>query len=212
MNPRGVAAAGIQSAVNRLLALDPEFAEGLAELEGTVLEVHLQGLDERLRLYPQAAGVRVEAVNAAGHGGAEPDVTISGPPFTLLRLLGSLHTVDGVLPEEISVSGELAIVQKLTALARRARFDWEEPLARLLGDTVAYELGRGARAVAAHVRAAADTLSADIGEYLREERRLSPTQLEVDDFADAVDRTRDDVERLEVRVARLARRARGPRA
>lgn len=204
-----VTVAGIQAAVNRLLALDPEFAEGVAEFEGTVLEIHLQGVDQRIQLYPSAAGISVVSVDGERREGVVPDVTISGPPFTLLRLLGSLESVDGVLPPDVTISGELQLVQRLTRLAKRARFDWEEPLSKLLGDPVAHELGRGIRGLVAQVRIAADTLTWDVGEYLREERRLVPTRLEVDDFAAGVDTTRDDVERLEVRIARLAGRAGG---
>ena len=210
MSARSVAATGIQGAVNRLLELDPEFAEGVAEFEGTVLEIHVQGLDERLQLHPSAAGIGVVPVIDEQQARVAPDVTISGPPFTLLRLLASLESVDGVLPPDVYISGELQLVQRLTRLAKRTRFDWEEPLSKLLGDSVAHELGRGLRGFVAQLGAAAGTLACDVGEYLREERRLSPTRLEVNDFAAGVDTTRDDVERLEVRIARLAGRVGGP--
>jgi ubiquinone biosynthesis protein UbiJ len=209
MSARNVAAMGIQQAVNRLLALDPEFAEGVAEFEGTVLEIHVQGLDERLQLHASASGIGVIPVSDDQQTGVVADVVISGPPFTLLRLAASLDSVDGVLPPDVSISGELQLVQRLTLLAKRARFDWEEPLSNVLGDSLAHELGRGMRAFATQLGAAAGTLVGDVGEYLREERRVCPTRLEVDDFSAGVDTTRDDVERLEVRIARLAGRTGG---
>ena len=212
MSTRPTAAAGIEAAVNRVLALDPELFEAVAELEGSVFEIHIRGVETRVQLHPSASGIGVVTVGGDEQTPVAPDVTVSGPPFTLLRLLGSLESVNGVLPPEVSITGELALVQKLAELAKRARFDWEEPLSRLVGDTAAHELGRGIRAFASHVRTAADTLGRDLGEYLREERRLSPTRLEVDDFAAGVDRTRDDVERLEARVRRLETRAGGPRS
>lgn len=206
MSARSVAATGLQAAVNRLLALDPELAEGVAGFEGTVLEIHVQGLDQRFQLHPSASGIGVVSVDDEQQSRVAPDVTVSGPPFTLLRLLGSLESVDGVLPPDVSISGELQLVQRLTRLAKRTRFDWEEPLSKLFGDSVAHELGRGMRDLVAQVGVAADTLACDVGEYLREERRLSPTRLEIDDFAAGVDTTRDDVERLAIRIARLAGR------
>jgi ubiquinone biosynthesis protein UbiJ len=204
-----MAAGGLQVIVNRFLELDPELAEGVAELEGSVLEVHLQGIDERIQLQPSATGVSVVPVDGDGQpSAAVADVTISGPPFTLLRLLGSLESVDGVLPPDVSISGELALVQKLTRLARRANIDWEEPLSKLFGDSIAHEIGRSVRGFTSWAVAAAGTLACDMGEYLREERRLSPTRIEVDDFSTRVDQARDDVERLEIRVARLTGRTR----
>ncbi len=210
MTLQSVAVAGLQTIVNRVLELDPELAQGLAELEGAVFEAHVLGVDKRIQLHPSATGVGVVLVGSDGQRpAAVPDVTISGPPFTLLRLLGSLDSVDGVLPPDVSISGELQLVQKLTSLAKRANIDWEEPLSKLFGDSVAHEVGRGVRGLVSWARAASETFSSDLGEYLREERRLTPTRLEVGDFATHVDRVRDDVERLELRVARLNRRARG---
>jgi ubiquinone biosynthesis protein UbiJ len=208
MTVQSVAVAGLQTIVNRVLELDPELAEGLAELEGAVFEVHVLGVDKRFQLHPSAMGVDVVLVDSDGQqSAAVPEVTISGPPFTLLRLLGSLESVDGVLPADVSVSGELQLVQKLARLAKRANIDWEEPLSKLFGDSVAHEIGRGVRGFVSWARVASETFSSDVGEYLREERRLTPTRLEVDDFATHVDRVRDDVERLGVRVARLTSRA-----
>ena len=210
MTLQSVAVAGLQTIVNRVLELDPELAQDLAELEGAVFEAHVLGVDKRFQLHPSATGVGVVLVGSDGQRpAAVPDVTISGPPFTLLRLLGSLDSVDGVLPPDVSISGELQLVQKLTSLAKRANIDWEEPLSKLFGDSVAHEVGRGVRGLVSWARAASETFSSDLGEYLREERRLTPTRLEVGDFATHVDRVRDDVERLELRVARLNRRARG---
>jgi len=207
---QSMAAGGLQVIVNRFLELDPELAEGVADLEGSVLEVHFQGIDKRIQLQPSAAGVSVVPVDGDGQPPAViPDVTISGPPFTLLRLLGSLESVGGVLPPDVSISGELLLLRKLTRLVRRANIDWEEPLSKLFGDPIAHEIGRGARGLASWAVAAAETFACDLGEYLREERRLSPTRLEVDDFSTRVDQTRDDVERLELRVARLTSRTRG---
>ncbi len=208
MTAQSVAIAGLQAIVNQVLALDPELAESLAELEGTVLEAHVQGVEKRIQLHPSATGVGVVLVDGDGQQSAVvADVTISGPPFTLLRLLGSLESVDGVLPPDVSVSGELELVQKLNRLAKRANIDWEEPLSKLFGDSVAHEIGRGVHGFVSWARAASETFSSDVGEYLREERRLAPTRLEVDDFATHVDQVRDDVERLEVRVTRLNRRS-----
>ena len=209
MRARSVLASGLQRVVNNVLSLDAELVEGIAELEEMVLEVHVQGIEQRWQVLFSDAGVNILPVDEREHDSArEPDVRVTGPAFTLLRLLGTLDSVGGVLPPGVSISGDLQCVQKLTRLAKRANIDWEEPLAKLFGDSVAHELGRGIRGFAAWAKAAGETIAGDMGEYLREERRLTPTRLEVDDFAGYVDQIRDDVERLEARIDRLARRVR----
>ena len=206
MSAKASVAAGLESLVNRFLRLDPELAEGVAGLEGKVLELHIRGIDQRFQLFPRDSGVGVVLIE---HGDTrshvEADVAISGPPFTLLRLLGSWQSLGGALPSDVSVRGDLELIQTLAGLAKRAQIDWEEPLSKLAGDSVAHELGRGVRGIVGWARSASETLAFDIAEYLREERRLSPTRLEVEDFTSDVDTTRDDVERLAVRIARLGR-------
>ena len=209
MSAQTAAVAGLEAVVNRVLRLDPELADAVAELEGSVLEVHVQGFDRRFQLHPSRYGIGIVPVDGDDERATlEADVAISGPPFTLLSLLGSLESVDGVLPPDVSISGELWLVQKITSLAKRANLDWEEPLSKLFGDSLAHEFGRGLRGLLSWARAATETFACDMGEYLREERRLTPTRFEVDDFASDVDKVRDDVERLEIRIARLGRRAR----
>ncbi len=211
MSPQSALVTGLQAAVKNVLALDPELAEGIAELDGAVLEVHVQGIDRRFQLHATTTGVTVVPVDDSLHSWVSaPDVTISGPPFTLLRLLGSLDSVDGVLPPDVSISGELQLVQRLTRLAKRANLDWEEPLSSLFGDSVAHELGRGIRGFATWARVAGRTIARDMGEYLREERRMSPVRFEVEEFSTRVDQIRDDVERLVVRIARLQSRVGRP--
>lgn len=199
-----MAAAGLESVVNRLLELDADLAEGLSELEGSVLELRLQGVDWRFQLRAAGARVTVAALDQSGAPHvATPDVIVRGPPLTLVRMLASAGSIDGVLPTDVSISGDVTLVEKLSALARRAQFDWEEPLARVLGDSLGHEVARGVRGFGSWMRAAADTLALDAGEYLREERRIAANRLEVEALTNDVEILRDDVERLEARVARL---------
>ena len=204
MSAPPIAAAGLETLVNRLLALDADLAEGVADLDGCVLELRLQGFDWGFWIAASGSRVRVAALdNARGPVAGAPDVVVRAPPFTLLRLIASAESIDGVLPAEVSISGDLKLVEKLSSLARRAYIDWEEPLAKLLGDSLGHEVARGLRGFASWARTASETFVLDAGEYVREERRLTPTRIEVEDFANDVEVLRDDVERLDVRVARL---------
>ena len=85
-----------------------------------------------------------------------------------------------------------------------ARPDWEEELSRHVGDVAAHQLGNLVRGGLAWMQQAADTLTRDAGEYLKEESRDLPTRYEVDRFLDDVDRLAADLGRAEARVARGA--------
>ncbi|MCK5362445.1 MAG: hypothetical protein KAR22_05750, partial [Gammaproteobacteria bacterium] len=66
MTVQSVTVVGLQAIVNQVLELDPELAEGLAELQGSVLEAHVQGVDKRFQLHPSPTGVGVVLVDGDG--------------------------------------------------------------------------------------------------------------------------------------------------
>jgi ubiquinone biosynthesis protein UbiJ len=72
-----------------------------------------------------------------------------------------------------------------------------------VGDPAAHQVGAGVRAAGRWGQKVGDTLLQNLREYLQEEARIVPTRYEVDAFLGEVDTLRDDVERLEARIARL---------
>jgi ubiquinone biosynthesis protein UbiJ len=108
----------------------------------------------------------------------------------------------------VSVSGNPVLAQDFQRLLRLAWPDWEEELARLVGDVAAHQLGSAARTLFRWGRDAGATLRRDIAEFLTEESRDLPSRHEVEEFLDAVDALRSDAERAEVRLSRLEGRNR----
>lgn len=82
VTPSLVMAAGLETACNQVLRLDPEILVQLAALDGAVIAIELQGLGLCLCLYlfPGPGGLRV-AEDYAG----EPTVRIRGTPLALAR-------------------------------------------------------------------------------------------------------------------------------
>ena len=68
---------------------------------------------------------------------------------------------------------------------------------------MAERLAQTARGIRQHTHAAVGNLFAASAEYLTEERPLLAKPRQIADFVQQVDGLRDDVERLEQRVARL---------
>ncbi|ANO49953.1 ubiquinone biosynthesis accessory factor UbiJ [Woeseia oceani] len=132
----------------------------------------------------------------------EPDVVITGSLLSLARLAGE----DGealIRDGRIDLTGDALVANDFRELLRYARPDLEEQLSGVVGDTAAHGIGDIVRNVSRWGREARSTLRANIGEYLQEESRSVPSRLEADEFRDAVQVLRDDVERAEARMARL---------
>ena len=180
------------------LDLDPETRRALARLSGKVVDLDITGAGT-LRLRIDGEHVRVEPRDEA----FDPDVTIRGAPFSLLRfvLAGDRETL--ILSDEVSLHGDIVLATRLQQIAARMDIDFEEAFARHIGDIPAHELMRGMRGLGGWMRAAGAALLADMSEYLRYEAAVTPGTEDVERFAHAVDEIRDDVERLEARVGRL---------
>lgn len=187
----------IEEAGNRLLRLDPETLRRLGDLQGQVFCIEFRDLGRKLYLHPSEAGFRLEIdCNQA------PAVTLRGNIGTFARL-GLGNSTDSLKAGELEIEGDAVLGQRLQRILGDLDLDWEEPLARRFGDPLGHEIGRAARAFFGWQKQAARTFGLNTAEYLQEESRLLPTRPEVEEFLNAVDGVRADVDRIAARVQRL---------
>ncbi len=98
------------------------------------------------------------------------------------------------------------MAQKFNELLRLLRPDPEEELSLLVGDAPAHHLGRMARATLEFGERVARTTVSNVAEYLAHERRDLVPEAEGRQLLDGIDTLRDDVDRFEARLGRLAQR------
>ena len=193
-----VAAAGLETALNRYLRLDPDILPQLAVLDGAAIAVELAGFGTSFYLLPGAAGVRV-----IDRYEGEPTVQIRGTPVALAR-----HWRGQRAPgDEIAVEGDTAVAREFQAILVRMDIDWEEQLSNVVGDAIARQLGNIWRSVRGWGQRVGGVLLRDGAEYFQQELRALPPRHAVEQFLGAVDALREDTDRLVVRVERLRRRA-----
>ena len=104
---------------------------------------------------------------------------------------------------QIRIHGDVEFVQALKRALSGLEVDFEEQLAGVVGDPLARATSVAVAGVGQWFRRSQQTFFLNLGEYLEHETELLVNRREVDEFASLVDETRDDVERLEQRVARL---------
>jgi len=192
-------AAALESALNLYLGQDPESARRSAALQGKVIALSITGTGLTLYFLPDADGLQV-----LGHYEGDIDTRLSGSPLGFARL-GLDRREDALFQGAVKIDGDTAVGQQFQELLAGTDWDWEEQLSRVTGDVFAHQAGRLAARAARLWRDSRETLAADCSEFLQEEARLLPTRIEVAYFLDAVDRLRDDTERLAARVERLLR-------
>jgi len=194
----------LESVLNRNVA-GSRRAQALArQLDGRVMSLTVEGTP--FAFFFRADGGRLAI--ATRHDGPA-DASLSGTPIALLALAGP--KAEGALRQGgVRIEGDAEVAQKFRDLLEQAQPDFEEELARVLGDVAARRFANVARGVLDWGRKAAGSLTGSVVEYLQEEGRDLPTRVEVDEFLDGVDRLRDDTDRFEAKLSRLeAGRGRG---
>jgi len=190
----------LESILNRNIA-DSAAARALCkQLEGRVLALHMDGLPLSLFFHSDGERMTIDTRQAQ-----PPSATLSGTPLAFLRLAGPQPEA-AIRGGAIHIEGNAEVAQAFSELLKRAQPELEEELARVIGDVAAHQLGNVARAALAFGRRTADTMTQNIAEFLQEESRDLPTRTEADEFNVGVDTLRDDVERLEARLALLQKR------
>ncbi len=193
----------VEQALNRYIALDPEGSAAFAALEGRIIGIELKGFGTRVTIIPSDRRLQL-----FGGYDAEPDCLIRGTPLALARMGMAERKETQIIQGEVEILGDTLLAQAFNRAIAGLDVDWEEQLARIIGDPFAHQVGNQARAAAQWARKSSESLTANLQEYLQEEARLTPTRYEVEAYLTQVDILRDDVERAEARIERLERLAR----
>jgi ubiquinone biosynthesis protein UbiJ len=189
----------LESLLNRNIAASASARALCRRLASKTLALHVDGLP--IRLYFRSNGetmmldTKLEGVASA---------TLSGTPLSFARLAGPKPEA-ALRTGTVHIEGDAEVAQTFSELLREARPDLEEELSHVVGDVAAHQIGNAGRGVLAFGRRVADTFMQNVAEYLTEEAREVPTRTEADEFVSAVDKLRDDVERLEARLVLVAR-------
>jgi ubiquinone biosynthesis protein UbiJ len=177
-------------------------SDELLRLEGTTLRVIVLGTPLRVDVVVEDATVRVEPAQTGSCA-----ATITGPPWSLLRLAGA-QTAAGARSSLATLSGDLELIERWSKLLRLARPSLEQRLADWIGDVPAHELSKAGMRLGAWGRRAFGASRMNLAEYLQEESRQLPAALEAEALFEDIERLRDDVERAGRRLDLLAARKR----
>ena len=149
--------ATIETALNKVLSLDPDAAAKLSQLQGKRLVVELDDLKQRFALVFSCKVDVLALADAPGPAGDDECVI-----KTRLSVLPSLRDTSQltrlIKSGELEVNGELAIAQAFSGLLQSLNIDLEEQLAIRTNDVIAHELfGLAAKAQAQLQKAGAIT-------------------------------------------------------
>lgn len=131
-----------------------------------------------------------------------PDATITIPPSLLLRLMAKDESAKLL----IKIDGDTHLATALAKVLSHVRWDYEDDLSKLTGDVSAHKIGEFTRQSVSTVKDTAINLAEMLSEYWQEEKPLLAKKRHIEKFNTEVDTLRADVERMEKRLNKLAKK------
>ncbi len=191
------ALAGLESAVNRALALAPEGAQQLSLLSGHIFAIHCTAPELEVQIHILEQGIRLTRFNEG-----EVTTTVTGSASDFTELAGSADPTATLINGGLALEGDSAALIELQKITSQLEVDWEAPLVTTLGDVAGHRLAQLLRGTLSWGREAVDSFARQLDEFIHEEARLSPPRLELEDFYTDIRTLEQKVERLESRSAR----------
>lgn len=167
----------------------------------------LEGRSLRITAKPLPSSILISAadgmVQLSSDTQQPADAEITGTLIELNRLM----FIDNQAPireGHVEVIGDVDIADRFRDLLLCARPDMEEQLAGWFGESMAAQVASFARDTRDWLADVSEDLSERVGDYLHEDSAQLPEKNDINEHFNAVDKLVDDVERLEVRLSRLA--------
>lgn len=176
-----------ETALNRVLQLDPAAAPRLAELQNTSLAIYIKPFEKPIRFIVLDGKLCLE------NSDTPPTVTISGELSSFVEAHLNQDTMRAGL---LQISGDIGAAQRWQQLFSDLQPDWEQKLSDYVGDIAAHQIGNVLRSLQAWGKSSAEHLMSSAAQYAQEERNWLVSGAELEHFYRDVDRLRDDAERL----------------
>jgi ubiquinone biosynthesis protein UbiJ len=190
----------LQTVINHYLAMDPEMLDKLAVFNGKVIQLEITGINRTFYLFPGDSGIQLKTEYEG-----RVDTTLSGTPASLFKMGLVSNTADLLLKGELEISGDTRLGHQFKNVFSQMEIDWSEPLANLLGDSIAYHLQQTGKSLGLWGKQIINSVSTSTSEYLQEESQDVVTETELEIFNDSVDQLRDDVDRLQAKIKLLSK-------
>ncbi len=205
MSINKLSAAGLQRLVRKILSLDIEAVEKLEFLYGKTILVNVTDIqlqyyfafaDGQVFIYPEPPPTKKGLPD-------EASVAITGTLKSFITAAVAEHSSDALFEGDLHFSGEISTAKQFQQLAGSLNIDWQEPLAKLVGDPLAHTISTGIQHVSQWFMQAANSARQDFSEYIQEEARLTPSDSEQQYFFEQVDQLRSRTDRLFARIEQL---------
>tara|TARA_B100001059_G_C17808263_1_gene570542 strand:+ start:912 stop:1517 length:606 start_codon:yes stop_codon:yes gene_type:complete len=182
--------------INRQINIKTPALELSNELEGKIICMKIKDTNHNLNLIMSNNNLQLHAEST------EYDLQITGSLLTFVGLIKN-DPENAVRDGQLNFQGDIATGQKFQKLMQYAKPDVEEELSNIVGDVTARGLGKTSEKFSTWLTNSQEIIEQNISEYMQEERKILPSQYEFIKFQKEIDKLRDDVDRIEIKLNRL---------
>ncbi len=191
----------LEKMINQVLASDEQALTRLRELDGRTFAIEVDPKPSTFFI-----SVDRDRIVLATHCEDMPAIRVRGSAkdlFDMLRVRGDRGTA---ISPKVEIQGDLHTVQMLQGVFRDLEIDWEELVARQIGDFPARQLGRLVGGAGQWAGTTQESLEDDLAEYFTYELKLVPHPEELAELATENRDLAAATARLAARVERLRQR------
>ncbi|HEV2607017.1 MAG TPA: SCP2 sterol-binding domain-containing protein, partial [Xanthomonadaceae bacterium] len=136
-----IAGRALESALNRLLALDPDTRAALSRLEGHRIQLTMAAPSLAMELTVCDGRLAIGPANPdSADARSEPDLAVRGTLGGLLAQLPFLRPPTGAPVGKMKIAGDAELARQLQRLAERYDPDWNLPFTDVFGDVLGVQL------------------------------------------------------------------------
>jgi len=188
-----VLAQALEAALNQAMHLDLEEGQALEALPTSVITLQIDPLKT-----PFYCLLNEQQISVQSHLNGPADASIQGGISDWLALNQEHPKL-----EVFQLSGDQELAERFLKALAAIEIDWEEHLASLTGDLIAFKIGHGVRSYIDLKRRQRDYIQQAIKEYLQFEIEAVPTKSQVQHFNQDVQELSQQLDALEARINQL---------
>jgi ubiquinone biosynthesis protein UbiJ len=184
-------------AINHVLEREEWALRDLANHQGRVIELILPTGSMQWQIQDDS----LIALLSEAH--PQPDLVLEVDTNSFSALSAPLGTIKDRAMRAVKITGDAQLAQLIAKLSNQLHWEYEEDLAKIIGDAPAHYISTQAKRFAKATEKAILDLQGNMVEYLTEEKKVLLHQRDFVSHKMEIQAVRDAVERLEKRISFL---------
>lgn len=190
----------LERVINRCLQTDLQALAKLQALEGKVIQLNITDWQFNCFIIPKHHGIELQT-----QWPTAADTLISGTLEHLFKVGIATDKSTAIKQHQIQFQGDIHIGMAMQQLLASLDIDWAALLANKIGDAPAHMITTGLDAIRLQGRAFIQSFRQNSADYIHHEAKLCPTNTALETFYQDIAQLRDDVDRLEAKIAQHKR-------